>query len=416
MKRPEILAPAGNFEKLKFAVLYGADAVYLSGKDFGMRSAPENFDRDELREAVSYAHDRGVRVYVTVNILPHPDKEKLLPEYLTFLDGIRPDALIVSDLGVLSLAKQYATHVALHISTQSSTVNASACRMWHKLGASRVVLARELSLEEIKQIRAEVPRELELETFVHGAMCVSYSGRCLLSNYFTGRDANGGMCAQPCRWEYRARTPKQVFAELTEAQRPGEVFDAFEDEHGTYLFSSKDLCMIEHIPELCEAGIDSFKIEGRVKSAYYTAVTVNAYKKERDAYLADPAHYRMDPYSLEALESVSHRRYGTGYFFDRPSENAQIAPEGGYIREKAFLATVESYNEENGRCTLIQRNKTTEGESARLLSPDLPPRVLTLTDMRDENGDTIDASPHPKMRYSVRVPFAVRPGDILCGL
>ena len=413
IKRPEILAPSGNFEKMKFAILYGADAVYLAGEQFGMRTASDNFSREELKEAIEYAHARGVKVYVTVNILPHPAEAKRLPEYLEFLADIKPDALIISDLGVFSLAKKHAPGIELHVSTQASTVNADACKMWHSLGAKRIVLARELSLSEIKSIRADIPAELELEAFVHGAMCVSYSGRCLLSNFFTCRDANRGNCAQPCRWEYNV---KEIRAMISEVKRPEDVIEAVQDEHGTYLFSSKDMCMIEHIPELCEAGINSFKIEGRVKSAYYTAVTANAYKSELCAYLENPSQYRFNPLSLEALESVSHRRYGTGYYFDEPILNAQIAEEGGYIREKAFLATVEEYDAKSGRCVLLQRNKTIEGETVRLISPFMPPRELVLTDMRDEKGNSIESSPHPKMLYSVNVPFEVKVGDIICGI
>ncbi len=413
MKRPEILAPCGNFEKLIFAIRYGADAVYLAGEMFGMRTASDNFSREEMEKAIAYAHTHSVKVYVTVNVLPHQTEMKLLPEYLAFLEGVRPDALIISDLGVFSMAKTYAPSIDIHVSTQASTVNAEACKMWHNMGAKRVVLARELSLAEIKDIRAEIPKELELEAFVHGAMCVSYSGRCLLSNHFVCRDANRGNCAQPCRWEYKV---KEIKAELYEVKRPDESFEAVEDTSGTFLFNSKDMCMIEHIPELCDAGIDSLKIEGRVKSAYYTAVCANAYKSELMSYIENPAEYKMNPASLEILESVSHRRYGTGFYFDNPGENAQIAEEGGYIREKAFLATVEALDEENGRCTLLQRNKTVEGEKVRIISPFCPFREMVLEDMRDENGNPIPSSPHPKMLYSVKYTANLKVGDILCGI
>jgi len=413
MKRPEILAPSGNFEKMKFAILYGADAVYLAGEQFGMRTASDNFTRTELKDAIEYAHKRGVKVYVTVNILPHPAEQKRMPEYLQFLESVKPDALIVSDLGVFSMAKKYAPSIELHVSTQASTVNAEACKMWHSLGASRIVLARELSLGEIINIKNDIPAELELEAFVHGAMCVSYSGRCLLSNFFTCRDANRGNCAQPCRWEYNVR---EIHAKISEVKRPEDVIDVIQDDHGTYLFSSKDMCMISHIRELCEAGIDSLKIEGRVKSAYYTAVTANAYKREVNAFFNDPSNYKMDPESLEMLESVSHRRYGTGYYFDIPLENAQIAEEGGYVREKAFLATVESYDASTGRCTLLQRNKTSEGETVRVISPFRKAREFVLEDMKDDKGNPIPSSPHPKMLYSVKAPFEMHEGDILCGI
>lgn len=413
MKRPEILAPSGNFEKMKFAILYGADAVYLAGEQFGMRTASDNFSNAELESAVKYAHAAGVKVYVTVNILPHPAEQKRLPEYLQFLERIKPDALIISDLGVFSLAKKYAPSVEIHISTQASTVNAEACKMWHYLGAKRVVLARELNLEEIKEIRKDIPQDLELEAFVHGAMCVSYSGRCLLSNYFTGRDANRGNCVQPCRWEYNV---KEIQFEVSEVKRPNDPIKAIQDNCGTYLFSSKDMCMIEHIKELCESGIDSLKIEGRVKSAYYTAVTANAYKNEVNRYFDNPSKYEMNPESLEMLESVSHRRYGTGYYFDYPSENAQITEDGGYIREKSFLATVEHYDKATDRCILLQRNKVVEGETVRLISPFKPIRKFSLEDMKDEKGNKISSAPHPKMLYSIKAPFEMNVGDILCGV
>lgn len=413
IKRPEILAPAGNFEKMRFAILYGADAVYLAGKSFGMRTASDNFTDEELAAAIEYAHGKGVRVYVTVNIMPRPSEEKALREYLRYLGEIAPDALIISDIGVFSLAKKYAPNVDIHISTQANTLNAAACRAWYELGATRIVLARELSLAEIAEIRSEIPPELELEAFVHGAMCVSHSGRCLLSNYFIGRDANRGACAQPCRWEYDA---KEITAEIHETGKPERSLEAVQNEHGTFMFSSNDMCMIEHIPDLVEAGIDSFKIEGRVKSAYYTAITANAYKNELNAYLADPDGYKFDPKSLEEVESVSHRGYCTGYFYTSPLDNAQIWGEGGYIRDKAYLATVESFDKEIGRAVLLQRNKVSEGEHARVISPGKGFRDIVLSDLRDENGEKIECAPHPKMLYSVAAPFELHPGDIVSGV
>lgn len=413
IKRPEILAPAGNFEKMRFAILYGADAVYLAGKSFGMRTASDNFTDEELAAAIEYAHGKGVRVYVTVNIMPRPSEEKALREYLRYLGEIAPDALIISDIGVFSMAKKYAPNVDIHISTQANTLNAAACRAWYELGATRIVLARELSLAEIAEIRSEIPPELELEAFVHGAMCVSHSGRCLLSNYFIGRDANRGACAQPCRWEYDA---KEITAEIHETGKPERSFEAVQNEHGTFMFSSNDMCMIEHIPDLVKAGIDSFKIEGRVKSAYYTAITANAYKNELNAYLADPDGYKFDPKSLEEVESVSHRGYCTGYFYTSPLDNAQIWGEGGYIRDKAYLATVESFDKETGRAVLLQRNKVSEGEHARVISPGKGFRDIVLSDLCDENGEKIECAPHPKMLFSVAAPFELHPGDIVSGV
>ncbi len=399
---------------MKFAILYGADAVYLAGNSFGMRAASDNFSNDELIEAVKYAHERNVKIYITVNVLPHENELEPLRDYLAFLEShVKPDALIISDLGVFSMARTYCPSIELHVSTQSSTVNSEACKMWQSLGATRIVLARELSLEQIKKIRDSIPPELELEAFVHGAMCVSYSGRCLLSNFFSGRDANRGKCAQPCRWEY---FDKEQYAEIFEKKRPDEIVSLVQNERGTYMFSSKDMCMIAHIPELVKAGIDSFKIEGRVKSAYYTAVTANAYKTELMRYMANPDSYVFDEDFHTELTSVSHREYGTGYFFDAPSENAQITKDGGYIRDKAFLATVESYDEATGRAVLYQRNKALNGEECQLVSPGVKTRNIVLEDMRDMDGNAIESAPHPQMRFSVKAPFQLKYGDIVRGM
>lgn len=412
MKRPEILAPCGNFEKMRFAVLYGADAVYLAGKSFGMRTASDNFTDEELKEAIDFAHERGVKVYITVNVMPRQYELDAFEKYLSFLSQIKPDALIVADLGVMSLAKKHAPDIDIHISTQANTVNSLSCRVFHELGAKRVVLSRELSLDEIKRIRDDIPDDLELEAFVHGAMCVSHSGRCLLSNFFVGRDANHGACAQPCRWEYNG---EGLSAEITEVKRPDIRLTALENDRGTFIFSSKDMCMIEHIPELVKAGIDSFKIEGRVKSAYYTAVTANSYKTELMKYLADPDGYIFDGAALRELESVSHREYCTGYYFDHPLTNAQITQNGGYIKEKAFLATVESFDPATMRATLIQRNKAVNGNEADIITPGGMAKSFVLCDMRNEAGEPIESAPHPQMRFSVEMPFEVKVGDIIRG-
>lgn len=413
LKRPEILAPAGNFEKLTFAVLYGADAVYVAGKTFGMRAASENFSNDELTEAVKYCHERNVKLYVTVNVQPREDEISELPAYLEFLENTaKPDALIISDMGVLSLAKKHAPSIEIHISTQANTVNSEACKLYHSLGAKRIVLARELSFEEIKMIRKNIPEDLELEAFVHGAMCVSYSGRCLLSNFFSKRDANRGKCAQPCRWEY---FDGEKYAEIFEKKRPDERISLVENEQGTFMFSSKDMCMIEHIPELVEAGIDSFKIEGRVKSAYYTAVTTNAYKTELNAYLSDKENYVFDKSSLYELESVSHREYGTGYFFDDCSQNAQISKDGGYLRDKAFLATVSEIDETKNIAILCQRNKSVDNQVCELVSPGKRSVCFTLEDMRDMKGEKIESAPHPQMLFTVKMTVPMKKGDIIRG-
>lgn len=404
---PELLAPAGNFEKLKAAVLYGADAVYLAGSMFGMRAAADNFDTDELAQAVLYAHSRGVKVYLTVNTMPRDSEYPMLREYFGELKGCGVDALIISDLGVLSAAKELLPEIPVHISTQASTVSAAACRMWHALGAARVVLARELSLDDIRLIRDNTPPSLELEAFIHGSMCVSYSGRCLLSNCFTGRDSNRGMCAQPCRWNYTYR------AEIVEEKRPDTPFIIEEDKNGTFIMSSKDMCMIDHIPELMRSGIDSFKIEGRMKSAYYAAVVTNSYRMAIDNYAASSQSYRYDPAWLRELESVSHREYCTGYWFDRPADNSQLCSGTGYIREKAYIATALSYDNNTGTAKFIQRNKLIKGQSVELITPGKTGRAFTAEILHGEDGAEIDATPHPGMIFYLKVPFEVKPGDIL---
>jgi len=412
MKRPEILAPCGNFEKMRFAVLYGADAVYLAGKSFGMRTASDNFTDEELKSAIDFAHERGVKVYITVNVMPRQYELDAFEKYLSYLSQIKPDALIVADLGVMSLAKKHAPGIDIHISTQANTVNSLSCRVFHELGAKRVVLSRELSLDEIKRIRDDIPDDLELEAFVHGAMCVSHSGRCLLSNFFVGRDANHGACAQPCRWEYNG---EGLSAEITEVKRPDIRLTALENERGTFIFSSKDMCMIEHIPELVKAGIDSFKIEGRVKSAYYTAVTANSYKTELMKYLADPDGYIFDGAALRELESVSHREYCTGYYFDDPMKNPQLCTLPGYMREKAYIAIAESYNSETGEAVFVQRNKVSAGDRVEIISPGKLGRAFDVSLIKNEAGESVPSAPHPMMRFTVQTPFEVKPGDIMRG-
>ena len=406
-KKPELLAPAGNFEKLKAALLYGADAVYFAGDMFGMRAAAGNFTVEEIFEAVAYTHAHGARAYLTVNTMPRTAEYPALRDYLASLRGSGIDALIVSDLGVLETAKALLPEAELHISTQASSVSTADVRAWRALGASRVVLARELTLSEVAEIVHDVP-DTEIECFIHGAMCVSYSGRCLLSNFFTGRDSNRGACAQPCRWNYRT-------LEVVEEKRPDAPMPLYEDKDGTFVMSSRDMCMIEHVPALVDAGITSFKIEGRMKSAYYTAVVTNAYRMAIDAYLRDGADYRFDPRLLRELESVSHRDYGTGYWFDTPREAANVCKNMGYIREKAYIATALDYDAASGRATFVQRNKVTEGETVELISPGTVGRAFTARELCDEAGAPIESAPHPGMIFSLLVPFAVRAGDILRG-
>lgn len=412
MKLPELLAPAGNFEKLRAALLYGADAVYIGGKLFGMRSAADNFTDEELREAVEYTHARGKKLYVTVNTMPRGNEYPALCRYLELLGEIKPDALIVADLGVIAEAKRLIPHIPIHISTQASIVSPAAARAYAELGATRLVLARELNLDEIVEIRRALPEEVELEAFIHGSMCVSYSGRCMLSNHLVGRDANRGGCAQPCRWNYT----------LYEEKRPDIPIPIEENELGTFVMSSKDMCTIGHIPELIESGIASFKIEGRMKSAYYTAVVTNAYRMAMDAYAADPAGYRFDERLDIELDSVSHREYCTGYYFDASTENAQLCSNTGYMREKSYFATAveselpEGLERENSDGVLypfIQRNKLCLGDVAEVISPSKFGRPFTVTELYSEKGEAIESTPHPSMVFWVRVPFEIKVGDIM---
>lgn len=404
----ELLSPAGNFEKLKAAYLYGADAVYCAGKAFGMRSAADNFTIEELYEASALAHSLGKKIYLTVNILPGWAEYEQLEKFFYDLKGCGIDALIIADPGVLALAKKMLPECQIHISTQAGAVSHADCDFWQSQGASRVVLARELTLSDIKEIRKRISKELELEAFIHGSMCISFSGRCLLSANLTGRDANKGCCTQPCRWNYD-------LYEIVEETRPNMPFPVVETNRGTFIMSSKDMCMIEHIPELMESGISSFKIEGRMKSAYYTAVTANAYRMAMDAYTADPAHYKYNGIWKKELESVSHREYCPGYYLEKATENAQLVTVPGYIREKSYLAVCESYDENSGRATFIQRNKAVCGSTAELLTPGKCGVPLLLCDMKNEEGESIDSAPHPFMKFSLKVPFPVKPGDILRG-
>ena len=414
MKRPEILSPAGNFEKLESAVYFGADAVYLAGRSFGMRAASGNFSDEELKEAVKYCHARGVKVYVTVNIMPRDCQYAHLEEFLVYLEKIGADAAIISDLGVAFLARRASPGLEIHVSTQASAVSSADCLAWHSLGASRIVLARELSLAEIGEIRRNIPDEVELECFVHGSMCIAYSGRCLLSQYYVGRDANRGACAQPCRWIYNVGSGAKG-AEIAEEKRQDELLPVVEDGGDTFVMSSKDMCMIDHIPELCAAGIDSFKLEGRVRSAYYTAVVTNAYRLALDSYMASPETYAPDPLLRRELDSVSHREYGTGFFFNSPHEDANTVASPGYIREKAYLATAVSGCEAGGTASFVQRNKVVAGQAAELLTPGKTGIGFEVAELSDEGGNPIESAPHPGMIFTLRCPTEVRAGDILRG-
>lgn len=398
METPEILSPAGDPERLRMAVTFGANAVYLAGKQYGMRGGVPNFTEEELRWAVAYCHDRGVRVHVTVNTLPRADELTGLPAYLSLLNDIGADALIVADLGVFRMAQKYCPRAELHISTQAGIVNAAAATAWYELGASRVVLAREMSLEEIRALRRDTPSDLELEAFVHGAMCVSFSGRCLLSNYMTGRDGNRGVCAQPCRWKYA----------LVEEKRPGQYFPIEEEDGGTYIMNSKDLCMIDHIPELLDAGIDALKIEGRAKSSYYTAVTTNAYHHAVEAALSGRP---LEPVWREEVEKVSHRNYYTGFYFEKPTAG-QFYEDARYVRDWQISAVVESCTPD-GSAVISQRNRFWRGDTLELLSPGALPCPVTIDRMVDENGLEVDCAPHPQQRLWVKLPVQAPPGSIL---
>ena len=409
----ELLSPAGNMEKLRAALRFGADAVYLAGKGFGMRSAADNFTDEELAAAAEYVHARGKKLYLTVNTMPHGGEYPRLRAYLSGLAGVGIDAMIVTDLGVFSTVRELLPDMELHISTQSSIVSPAAAKAWSALGAKRLVLARELTLGEVRAIREALDPEVELEAFVHGSMCVSYSGRCMLSNQFTGRDANRGACTQPCRWNYT----------IVEEKRPDERLPVIENENGTFIMSSKDMCMLRHVPELIDAGVSSFKIEGRMKSAYYTAVITNAYRMAIDAYQKDPQGYRFNEALYREVESVSHREYCTGYWFDDVREKAQLCRDPGYIREKAYFAAaieqidppmgLEKENERGVLCRFRQRNKLSLGERAELLTPGKIGLPLRITELYDEAGNPIESAPHPLMIFYARLPFAATEGDIL---
>ena len=395
-KKPELLAPAGDRERLRMAVLYGADAVYLAGTSFGMRSFAGNFAPEELPEAVAWAHDHGVRVHVTVNTMPRNDEVVRLPAYLEQLQEAGVDALILADMGAFSLAGKYAPRCERHVSTQASVANYVCANAWYDLGAKRVILARELSLREIREIREKVPEDLELEAFVHGAMCVSYSGRCLLSNYMTGRDSNRGACAQPCRYQYY----------LMEEKRPGEYFPVFEDEKGTYILNSRDMCMIDHVGELMDAGLSSLKIEGRAKSAYYAAIVTGAYRHVIDDVAAGRA---ADPVWRDEVEHVSHRRYSTGFYFGEPGQYTENAR---YIREWQVVALVTDCTPD-GMATLSLRNKFSAGDALELVGPDTKPVTFTAPVMEDEAGEPLPEPKNPQMVFRMRLPRPVPAWTIL---
>ena len=399
LQKPELLAPAGNMEKLRMALLYGADAVYLGGKMFGLRAFASNFSTDEMKEAVAFAHSLHKKVYVTVNIFAHNEDISALPEYLRSLQETGADALLISDLGVWSVARETVPAMPLHVSTQANTTNWAAVKAWENLGASRVVLARELSFAEMKEIRSKT--EVELEAFVHGAMCISYSGRCWLSSYLTGRDGNRGACAQVCRWEFS----------LTEANRPGQRFDVAGDERGTYIMNSKDLCLLPYLPQLMEAGICSFKIEGRMKSAHYAASVASVYRRAIDACWADPEHYTVQPEWLEELEKVSHRPYTAGFALGKPDAAAQQYETSAYLQTREFTGLVRNWH--NGRLTVEQRNNMKAGETLEVFCPDGSLQTLTLQEMRNADGEEITVAPHAQMLFTCKAETEIPDNAIL---
>lgn len=404
--KPELLAPAGSLSKLKIAITYGADAVYVGGEEFSLRIAAENFSVEDLKEGVRFAHERGKKVYLTANIIPHNEDideyTEFLKEYLTA--GF--DAVIVSDLGMFQLTREIAPELEIHISTQANNVNYKSAETWYKMGAKRVILAREMSLEEIAEIRRRTPEGLELEAFVHGAMCISYSGRCLLSNYMTNRDSNQGACSHPCRWKYN----------LVEETRPGEYMPVFENERGTFIYNSKDLCMVEHIDKLAECGLDSFKIEGRVKTEYYLATVVKAYREAIDSYFRDPQNFKPNPMWLEELKKVSHRDYTTGFFFGKPDGNEQNYETSSYIRNYELLGIVDSYDEKTGLVSVIQKNRFFKGSEVEFLRPNGDFIKFKIEYMENADGEEMEIANRPQSVAKIKTDFPLEKDSMMRGI
>lgn len=393
IKKPELLAPGGSLEKLQTAILYGADAVYIGGEAFSLRVAAENFSLDDMKRGLEFAHKRDKKVYLTANIIPH---NKDIDEFYKFVEEIRPlgfDAVLTADLGTFDILRSEAPEIPLHISTQANNVNYRSASVWHKMGAKRVVLAREMSFAEMKEIREKTPEDLELEAFVHGAMCISYSGRCLLSNYMTSRDANQGACAHPCRWNYS----------LVEETRPGEYMNIYENERGSFIFNSKDLCLIEHIPELIDSGISSFKIEGRVKTSYYVATIIKAYREEIDRYLENPDKYVFDKSQLEELCKVSHRPYTTGFSYGKPSGNEQVYTDSSYIRDYDLIGIVTDYDPKTKIATITQRNRFFKGDEIEIMQPGKPFSKQIIKSMTNDKDEEIDVANHAAMTVKFEV-------------
>ncbi|WMI82292.1 peptidase U32 family protein [Anaerotignum sp. MB30-C6] len=403
--KPELLAPAGDLEKLKIAVLYGADAVYIGGEAYGLRAKAKNFDLNTMAEGIKFAHDHGAKVYITANILAHNADFEGMAEYFKAVEKIGADALIISDLGVFSVAREAVPNMEIHVSTQANNTNYMSAKMWYQLGAKRVVTARELSFEEVKQIRENIPEDMDIEAFVHGAMCISYSGRCLLSNYLSGRDANKGACSHPCRWKYH----------LVEETRPGEYMPIEENERGTYIYNSKDLCMIEHIPDIIESGIMSLKIEGRMKTPFYVGTVVKAYRQAIDDYLADPALYQEKlPYYMAEVSKASHRDYTDGFYYQKPDGNQQIYNSNTYIRGFDFIGVVqEDSDPETGIAVVEQRNKFSVGDEIEVMPAKGDAFTMTVRNIWNEEGNPVNSAPHPQQILRIQFEKPVKKFDML---
>ena len=403
MRIPELLVPASSLEVLQVAVIFGADAVYIGGEAFGLRAKAKNFSKEDMSEGVRFAHEHGVKVYVTANIMAQTQDLEGVRQYCEELREIGPNALIISDPGVYQIAKEVCPEIERHISTQANNTNYGTYQFWYQMGAKRVVTARELSLEEIREIRSRIPEDMEIETFIHGAMCISYSGRCLLSNYLTGRDSNQGACTHPCRWKYS----------VMEESRPGEYFPVYENERGTFIFNSKDLCMIEHIPDLINAGIDSFKIEGRMKTALYVATVARTYRKAIDDYLKDPALYEENmSWYQEQISNCTYRQFTTGFFYGKPTQEAQIYDNNTYIKEYTYLGIVGETNEEGKYC-ISQRNKFSVGEQIEVMKPNGDNIEATVKSIQDEEGNQMESAPHPKQILYIDLGIKLDRYDIL---
>jgi len=403
MLKPELLAPGGSLDKLKTAIDFGADAVYIGGEAFSLRVAAENFSIEDMKEALEYAHKRDKKVYLTANIIPHNKDIDDFCEYIREIAPLGFDAVLIADPGMMQLTKEVAPNLPIHISTQANNTNFESAKFWYNQGAKRVVLAREMSMAEIKEIREKTPADLELEAFVHGAMCISYSGRCLLSNYMTARDANQGACAHPCRWNYS----------LMEETRPGEYMPIYENERGSFIFNSKDLCMIEHIPEIIESGVTSLKLEGRVKTEYYVATIVKAYRDEIDRYLENPTSYKFEQSSMDELCKVSHRPYCTGFYYGKPNENSQVYTSSSYIRDYDLIGIVTDFDEKTNIATISQRNRFFLGDEIEALMPYRPFLKQTIEYMTDEKGNNIEVAPHAQMTVKLKLNESVPKGAMI---